>query len=520
MQRVCFVLQVKPDRLDEYKERHRNVWPEMKAALRETGWGNYSLFLRDDGLLVGYLETEDFEGARAPLCGRSQAVWLRSNGGAGHAGPGHRVAAAARPDPLALVPGRAGWPCRGLLFPAIFVAGGVSLVILYRKLAGTGHLSLADMPTTPRREMTDGTPTTQARFGLVPWIVFNIILVASFAAVLIVSKYSVGETNQQTMEETHWANTFPPIAATAEVAAVAAGDPRRRDVGLSRRRAELGQHVLVALRRRRRGRARATPAVVAPGPAAGAAGVELHRRRVASLPLRRTRADDTLSRPGPLHAHRLRADGRARRDRGPATAAASGYAGWASARHGYLNGCTDRPRPARLAGGGLLAPRRDAALQIDDDVACPRVRPMVLVRNGPRQRVGFLRDRFEDGSLARQVELRLVVALFLQSADLFAASRPGREASTGQVSVARPLRCVLYRSPKEEQESPSPDPQALQRWLEKMQADYDLVAHDTYPFAAYDKSDRRQISDDYVEVFKFVPKGGSGTAAKPGQAMR
>ena len=51
MKRICFVLQVKPDRLAEYKERHRNVWPDMQAALRETGWGNYTLFLRDDGLL-------------------------------------------------------------------------------------------------------------------------------------------------------------------------------------------------------------------------------------------------------------------------------------------------------------------------------------------------------------------------------------------------------------------------------------------------------------------------------------
>jgi L-rhamnose mutarotase len=42
----------------------------MKAALRETGWGNYSLFLRDDGLLVGYLETEDFERARADMAKR------------------------------------------------------------------------------------------------------------------------------------------------------------------------------------------------------------------------------------------------------------------------------------------------------------------------------------------------------------------------------------------------------------------------------------------------------------------
>ena len=68
--RTCLVLQVKPDRLEEYKERHRNVWPEMQAALRETGWNNYSLFLRSDGLLVGYLETEDFERARAGMAKR------------------------------------------------------------------------------------------------------------------------------------------------------------------------------------------------------------------------------------------------------------------------------------------------------------------------------------------------------------------------------------------------------------------------------------------------------------------
>jgi len=35
----------------------------MLEALRETGWANYSLFLRPDGLLVGYLESPDFEQA-------------------------------------------------------------------------------------------------------------------------------------------------------------------------------------------------------------------------------------------------------------------------------------------------------------------------------------------------------------------------------------------------------------------------------------------------------------------------
>ena len=67
MQRVCFLLKVRQDRIDEYRERHAAVWPEMLQALSATGWHNYSLFLRDDGLLVGYLETEDFQAALAGM---------------------------------------------------------------------------------------------------------------------------------------------------------------------------------------------------------------------------------------------------------------------------------------------------------------------------------------------------------------------------------------------------------------------------------------------------------------------
>lgn len=63
MQRVCFLLKVRKNHLAEYKRRHKKVWPEMLAALRRTGWHNYSLFLRDDGLLVGYVETPNFEKA-------------------------------------------------------------------------------------------------------------------------------------------------------------------------------------------------------------------------------------------------------------------------------------------------------------------------------------------------------------------------------------------------------------------------------------------------------------------------
>src|SRR5437763_729735 len=74
--RVCFQLQVRPDRIDEYRARHAAVWPEMLQALADTGWHNYSLFLRDDGLLIGYVETPSLDGARAGMARTEvNALW-------------------------------------------------------------------------------------------------------------------------------------------------------------------------------------------------------------------------------------------------------------------------------------------------------------------------------------------------------------------------------------------------------------------------------------------------------------
>lgn len=66
-ERVCFTLSVRPDRLEEYRARHRDVWPEMLRSLRRSGWGNYSLFLREDGLLIGYVESDDFAAAQRAM---------------------------------------------------------------------------------------------------------------------------------------------------------------------------------------------------------------------------------------------------------------------------------------------------------------------------------------------------------------------------------------------------------------------------------------------------------------------
>ncbi|GAA3592262.1 L-rhamnose mutarotase [Kineosporia mesophila] len=67
MNRYCFLLQVRPERLAEYKERHAAVWPEMLQALADSGWTNYSLFAREDGLLVGYVEAHDLTAAQEAM---------------------------------------------------------------------------------------------------------------------------------------------------------------------------------------------------------------------------------------------------------------------------------------------------------------------------------------------------------------------------------------------------------------------------------------------------------------------
>lgn len=67
MARLCFQMQVRPERIDEYRQRHAAVWPDMLRALKASGWHNYSLFLREDGLLIGYAESPSFADADAAM---------------------------------------------------------------------------------------------------------------------------------------------------------------------------------------------------------------------------------------------------------------------------------------------------------------------------------------------------------------------------------------------------------------------------------------------------------------------
>lgn len=65
--RVCFQLQVEPELLADYVERHSPIWPEMLAEIAAAGRRNYSLFLGEGGRLIGYYETDDDAAAQAYL---------------------------------------------------------------------------------------------------------------------------------------------------------------------------------------------------------------------------------------------------------------------------------------------------------------------------------------------------------------------------------------------------------------------------------------------------------------------
>jgi L-rhamnose mutarotase len=55
MQRYASVIRLKPEKLDEYKELHANVWPDVLAMIRECRIQNYSIYYRDS-YLFSYFE--------------------------------------------------------------------------------------------------------------------------------------------------------------------------------------------------------------------------------------------------------------------------------------------------------------------------------------------------------------------------------------------------------------------------------------------------------------------------------
>ena len=62
MQRYGMVIKVKPDKFQEYKQLHAQVWPDVLKMIKECNIRNYSIYHKD-GYLFSYFEYvgDDFE---------------------------------------------------------------------------------------------------------------------------------------------------------------------------------------------------------------------------------------------------------------------------------------------------------------------------------------------------------------------------------------------------------------------------------------------------------------------------
>lgn len=66
MSRYAFRLKIKPDKVAEYEEAHRNVWPELRAVIKNAGITDYSIFRHGTDLFF-YLRADDFHRAWAEV---------------------------------------------------------------------------------------------------------------------------------------------------------------------------------------------------------------------------------------------------------------------------------------------------------------------------------------------------------------------------------------------------------------------------------------------------------------------
>jgi 4-amino-4-deoxy-L-arabinose transferase-like glycosyltransferase len=376
-------------------------------------------------------------------------------------------------------------PAVGFSYPTVFVAGGISLVV--------GWVLLRER-----------------RRGRLPWLVFNLILVGSFLVLLAVNHSAVGEANQRAMEEVHWADTFPPLAhpvdlvvwllrthcggmlgypiggphwgSTFSAICCAAGVGvlawRRQWLLLGILLSPLGLTFVAACLRRfpYGGHARMTifmaPAfcmLISLGITAALAWAAGRRRRLA-------------------HAGAASAEGRffAAETRPLAIALVLltilGAAALArDLTHPYKSGTTLRAREfARWFWNDLA---------YDSELVCCET------------------DLKEN--LSPETYVWGWSCLYLCNQRIYSPRHTrGEPPRWDSLSAEHPLRCVLFHSPKLERDAMSLErnAKALDRWLERQQADYRLVGRDRYPFPVYRKDDRDLDSIHYIEVFKFVPK--------------
>ena len=80
MQRMGFILGIKPEHLPEYRRLHRETWPEIIEIISAANIRNYSIFLREpENLMFAYFEYTgtDYAGDMARMAAdpKTQEWW-------------------------------------------------------------------------------------------------------------------------------------------------------------------------------------------------------------------------------------------------------------------------------------------------------------------------------------------------------------------------------------------------------------------------------------------------------------
>jgi L-rhamnose mutarotase len=82
MRRYGQVIRVRPERIEEYKDYHARVWPEVLATIRACNIRNYSIYLKDNYLFAYFEYTgEDYAADMAKMAAdpKTQQWWTIMN---------------------------------------------------------------------------------------------------------------------------------------------------------------------------------------------------------------------------------------------------------------------------------------------------------------------------------------------------------------------------------------------------------------------------------------------------------
>jgi L-rhamnose mutarotase len=73
MQRIAFKMYLNEGQKEEYKERHDQIWPELKKLLKEAGVSEYSIFLDEETNTLFAFQKVSGEGGSQDL-GKTEIV--------------------------------------------------------------------------------------------------------------------------------------------------------------------------------------------------------------------------------------------------------------------------------------------------------------------------------------------------------------------------------------------------------------------------------------------------------------